>query len=153
MSFTPSPCWWTCSAISPFGVRGAVKTKRMSFCDHQVRRAVANLGLEAGERYRRETPQGAVVGGRLSGVAHPELDIVDALDRQEVLGLGVGILVDVRAGLIGRALLNVRLDQRVCHLENLRLSAEHTREGRTADVGQFWHDPLSGRAVGTPTRP
>jgi hypothetical protein len=102
--------------------------------DHQIRRPVANFGLEAGERYRSESPQSAVVRGRLSGIAHPELDIVDALDRQKILGLGVGILVDVRAGLIGRALRNVRLDQRVRHLENLRLSAEHTREGRTADV-------------------
>ncbi len=31
MSWTPSPCSRTCSAISPSGVSGAVKTKRMSF--------------------------------------------------------------------------------------------------------------------------
>ena len=31
MSWTPSPCARTCSAISPSGVSGAVNTNRMSF--------------------------------------------------------------------------------------------------------------------------
>ena len=31
MSWTPSPCSRTCSAISPSGVSGAVKTKRIPF--------------------------------------------------------------------------------------------------------------------------
>ncbi len=31
MSWTPSPCLRTCSAISESGVRAPVKTKRMSF--------------------------------------------------------------------------------------------------------------------------
>ena len=31
MSWTPSPCSRTCSAISPSGVSGAVNTNRMSF--------------------------------------------------------------------------------------------------------------------------
>ena len=72
--------------------------------DH-VRGAVADLRLEAGERGRREAPQRAVVRGRLARVAHPELDVVDALERQEVLRLGVGVLVDLRAGLVERGLI------------------------------------------------
>ena len=71
---------------------------------HHVRGAVADLGLQAGERGRREAPQRAVVVRRLARIADPELDVVDALQRQEVLGLGVGVLVDVRAGLVERAL-------------------------------------------------
>ena len=55
---------------------------------HDVARAVADPGLEAGERDRREAPQRAEVGRRLAGVADPELDVVDAVERQEVLGLG-----------------------------------------------------------------
>ena len=71
--------------------------------DHHVAGPVADLGLEAAERDRREAPQGAVVGGRLAGVADPELDVVDALERQEVGGLGVGVRVDPGARLVGGA--------------------------------------------------
>ena len=103
MSFTPSPCSRTCSAISPSGVSGAVRTKRDVVLPHHVARPVADPGLEAGERDRREAPQRAVVGRRLAGVADPELDVVDALERQEVLRLGVGVLVEPGAGLVGGA--------------------------------------------------
>src|SRR2546423_1018245 len=61
-----------------------------------------DAGLEPREGDGREAPQGPVVGRGLAGVAHPELDAVDALERQEVLGLRIGILVDVRAGLVRR---------------------------------------------------
>ena len=71
--------------------------------DHDVAGAVANLRLEPAERDRREAPQCPVVGGSLAGVADPELDVVDALERQEVFGLGVGVRVDPGAGLVGRA--------------------------------------------------
>ena len=62
--------------------------------DHDVAGPVADLGLEAAEGDRRESPQGAVVSGRLARVAHPELDVVDAVERQEVLRLRVGVRVD-----------------------------------------------------------
>ena len=69
--------------------------------DHHVAGPVADLRLEAAEGDRREAPQGPVVGGGLAGVADPELDVVDALERQEVRGLGVGVRVDPGAGLVG----------------------------------------------------
>ena len=59
--------------------------------DHDVARPVADLGLEAAERDRGEAPQRAVVGRGLAGVADPELDVVDAVERQEVGRLGVGV--------------------------------------------------------------
>ena len=68
---------------------------------HDVARAVPDLRLEAAERDRGEPPQGAEVRRRLAGVAHPELDVVDAVERQEVLGLGIGVAVDPGAGLVG----------------------------------------------------
>ena len=63
---------------------------------HHVAGPIPDAGLQAGERDRREAPQRAVVRRRLAGIADPELDVVDALERQEVLRLGVGVLV--RAG-------------------------------------------------------
>ena len=72
--------------------------------DHDVAGPVADLGLETAEGDRGEAPQRAVVGRGLAGVADPELDVVDALERQEVGGLGVGVRVDPGAGLVGGAL-------------------------------------------------
>ena len=69
--------------------------------DHDVARPVTDLGLEATEGDRREAPQRPVVGRRLAGVADPELDVVDALERQEVGRLVVGVLVDPGARLVG----------------------------------------------------
>ena len=103
MSWTPSPCARTCSAISPSGVSGAGEHEPDVVLDHDVAGPVADLGLEAAEGDRREAPQRAVVGRRLAGVADPELDVVDALERQEVGGLGVGVRVDPGAGLVGGA--------------------------------------------------
>ena len=74
---------------------------------HHVADPVADAGLEARVGDRREAPQGAVVVGGLLGVADPELDVVDAVERQEVLRLRVGVLVDVGAGLVGGALVAV----------------------------------------------
>ena len=84
--------------------------------DHDVARPVADLRLEAAEGDRREAPQGAVVGRGLAGVADPELDVVDALERQEVGGLGVGVRVDPGAGLVGgtREMVSVIADLRCC---------------------------------------
>ena len=101
MSRTPSPWARTCSAISPSGVSGAGQHDPDVVLPHDVARAVADAGLEAREGDRREAPQRAEVGRRLAGVAHPELDVVDAVERQEVLGLGVGVLVDMGARLVG----------------------------------------------------
>ena len=71
--------------------------------DHDVAGPVADLRLEPAERDRGEAPQGPVIGRRLARVADPELDVVDAVERQEVGGLGVGVRVDPGAGLVGRA--------------------------------------------------
>jgi hypothetical protein len=72
--------------------------------DHDVARPIAHLRLQATERDRREPPQRPVVGARLASVANPEFDVINALERQEVLRLGVGILVDPGAGLVGGTL-------------------------------------------------
>ncbi len=85
--------------------------------DHEVRGPVADARLETGVRDGREAPQRAVIGRRLAGVAHPELDIVDALERQEILRLGVRVLVDVRAALVCGA-----AGKRLGHLINLRFA-------------------------------
>ncbi len=69
--------------------------------DHDVAGPVADLRLEAAERDRREAPQRPVVRGRLAGVTHPELDVVDALERQEVLRPCIGVRIDPGAGLVG----------------------------------------------------
>ena len=71
---------------------------------HHVAGAVPDPGLQAGERDRGEAPQRAVVRRRLAGIADPELHVVDALERQEVLRLGVSVLVEPGAGLVGGAL-------------------------------------------------
>src|SRR5687767_13435079 len=72
---------------------------------HYVRGSVADLGLQAGIGGGREAPQRAEVGRRLTRVTHPELDVVDALERQEVLRFLVGVLVEVRTALVDRALV------------------------------------------------
>ena len=103
MSWTPSP--WRADVLGDLAVgrqrRGEHEPDVV--LDHDVARPVADLRLEAAEGDRREAPQGAVVGGRLAGVADPELDVVDALERQEVGRLGVGVRVDPGAGLVGGA--------------------------------------------------
>ena len=53
-----------------------------------------DLGLEPAERDRGEAPQRAVIRSGLAGVAHPELDVVDAVEWQEVGGLLVSSRVD-----------------------------------------------------------
>ena len=71
--------------------------------DHHEAGPIAHAGLEPGVRHRREAPQRAVVVRGLLGVADPELDVVDAVERQEVLRLVGGVGIDDRAGLVGRA--------------------------------------------------
>jgi hypothetical protein len=71
--------------------------------DHDVAGAVTDLGLEAAICDWGEAPQRAVVGGRLAGVADPELDVVDAVKRQEIARFGIGVRIDPGAGLIRRA--------------------------------------------------
>ena len=71
--------------------------------DHHVAGPVTDLGLEAAERDRGEAPQSAVVVRGLARVADPELDVVDALEREEVGRLVVGVRVDPGAGLVGGA--------------------------------------------------
>ena len=60
---------------------------------HEVAGSVADLRLQATECHGREAPQGSVAGGGLAGVADPELDVVDALEGQEVGDPGVGVRV------------------------------------------------------------
>ena len=85
---------------------------------HDVADAIADARLEARVGDRREAPQRAEVVRRLLGVADPELDVVDAVQGQEVLGLLVGVLVEVRAGLVGGA-----AGDRLGHVNGLRSSA------------------------------
>ena len=49
--------------------------------DQDVRGPVADLRLEPGEGDRAEAPQRPVVGRGLAGVADPELDVVDPVER------------------------------------------------------------------------
>ena len=83
------------------GGQGRGKHERDVVAAHHVARPVADAGLEAGERDRREAPESPVISRGLAGVADPELDVVDALEGQEVLGLGEGVLVQPGAGLVG----------------------------------------------------
>jgi len=69
--------------------------------DHDEAGPIPNAGLESRVGHRREAPQRAVIVCGLLRVADPELDVVHAVERQEVLRLGVGILVDVGARLVG----------------------------------------------------
>src|SRR5712691_1727895 len=91
--------------LGDLAVRGQRRREdeRDVVASHHIARPVADSGLQTRERDRREAPQGAVVGRRLAGVADPELDMVDAIEREEVLGLRVGVLVDPGAGLVGGA--------------------------------------------------
>ena len=88
MSWTPSPCRATCSASLAVRRDGRGEDEADVVLDHHVAGPVADPGLEAGIGDRREPPQGPEVVRRLLGVAHPELDVVDALERQEVGRLG-----------------------------------------------------------------
>ena len=69
--------------------------------DHDVARPVADLRLEAAERDGREAPQRPVVGRRLPGVPDPEFHVVDAVDRQEIGGLGIRVGIHAGARLVG----------------------------------------------------
>ena len=104
MSWTPSPC--CADVLGDLAVRRERRREHEPdvVLDHHVARPVADLRLEAAERDRREAPQRPVVGARLAGVAHPELDVVDAVQRQEIAGFGVRVRVDPGAGLVGGAL-------------------------------------------------
>ena len=86
---------------------------------HHVAGAVADAGLQARIGDRREAPQGTEVVRRLARVADPELDVVDAVERQEVLRLRVGVLVDVGAGLVGGALRRGFPGDRIGHRTRL----------------------------------
>ena len=93
----------TCSAISPSGDSGAVNTKRMSFWTMTKLDRSRTPVSEPRVGHRREAPQGSVVVRGLLGVPDPELDVVDALEGQEVLRLGGRVRVDDRACLVGGA--------------------------------------------------
>ena len=84
----------------PIGGEWRGEHQRDVVAPHDVRGAVADAGLQSRVGDGREAPERAVVGDRLASVADPELDVVDALERQEVLRLSEGILVDVGAGLV-----------------------------------------------------
>ena len=83
------------------GRQGAGQDERDVVAPHHVARAIANTRLKPGIGDRREAPQGSEVVGGLARVTDPELDVVNALERQEVLCFLVGVLVEVRAGLVG----------------------------------------------------
>ena len=69
--------------------------------DQHVAGAVPNAGLQARVSDGGEAPQGPIVGGRLLGVGDPELDVVDALEGQEILCFVGGIRIDHGASLVG----------------------------------------------------
>ena len=71
--------------------------------DQDIAGAVPHAGLQARVGDRGEAPQGPIVGGRLLGVGDPELDVVDALEGEEVLRLGGCIGVDDGTRLVGGA--------------------------------------------------
>ena len=81
--------------------QGAGQDERDVVAPHHVARPIAHPRLEPGVGDRCEPPQSSEVVGGLAGVADPELDVVDGLERQEVLCFLVGILVDVGACLVG----------------------------------------------------
>ena len=88
MTLTPSPWrrWW--APISWLGVSAPVSTRRMRPCVQHVRHAVAHAGLQPA--YATSVKPNALhveVGG-LRGVADPELDVVDAVERHQVLAGG-----------------------------------------------------------------
>src|SRR6185369_159316 len=95
-----------------------------------IRDAIADAGLQARVGDRGEAPQRPVVVGRLLGVPDPELDVVDAVQGQEVLRLLVGVLVEVGAGLIGGALGDGVAGNRVGH----RTAAPVLQPGRGGPV-------------------
>ena len=66
---------------------GAGEDDRDVVLPHDVAGPVADAGLEARVGDRREAPQRAEVVRPPAGVADPELDVVDAVERQEVLRL------------------------------------------------------------------
>ena len=68
---------------------------------HDVAGAVPDARLQPRERDRREAPQRPEVRGSLARVADPELDVVDAVEREEVLRLGERVLVEMGARLVG----------------------------------------------------
>src|SRR4051794_7988632 len=107
---------------------------------HDEARPVADAGLESGKGDRGEAPQRPEVVRRLLRVADPELDVVDALQRQEVLGLVVGVLVDVRAGLVGGPAAD-----RVGHVAGLRAVTAATRTPDRAAARPRDGDPALGR--------
>ena len=107
--------------------------------DHDVARPVADLRLEPAEGDRREAPQRAVVGRRLAGVADPELDVVDAVERQEVGRLGVGVRIDPGARLVGGP-AGQRLGHRASPLRAGRPRGRRRAAAATArGVGQWRH--------------
>src|SRR2546426_1022583 len=69
--------------------------------DQDVAGAVPHAGLQARVGDRDEAPQGPIVRGGLLGVGDPEFDVVDALEREEVLRLGGGIGVYDGTRLVG----------------------------------------------------
>ena len=54
--------------------------------------AVAAAGFRAGVGDQRHAERGAVEVGRLARVADEELDVVSALEGEEVYGLGCGVV-------------------------------------------------------------
>ena len=149
MSWTPSP--WRADVLGDLAVgrqrRGEHEPDVV--LDHDVARPVADLGLEAAERDRREAPQRAVVGRGLAGVADPELDVVDALERQEVGGLGVGVRVDPGAGLVGGAAGDRSASSRVSPAVAGRRSASRTAGVWPSMLRLACHTGAHGRRCST----
>ena len=126
--------------------QGAGQDERDVVPAHHVADPVADPGLEPGIGDRGEAPQRPEVVGRLLGVADPELDVVDALERQEVLGLVVGVLVDDGAGLVGGA-----AGDRVGHAAGL--PAVRRRRRRAARPGPTATERRPGTGPGWSGRP
>ena len=71
--------------------------------DQHVAGSITDAGLQPRVGDRGEAPQGPIVGGRLLGVADPELDVVDAFEGEEILRLAGGVGIDDGSRLVGGA--------------------------------------------------
>ncbi len=109
--------------------------------DHHVAGPVADLRLEPAERHGREAPQRAVVVRCLAGVADPELDVVDAIDRQEVGGLRVRVGIDAGTRLVGGPARQGLGHERISAAGGSGPGCRASREGETTarGVGQWRH--------------
>ena len=101
MSFTPSPCTRANSPISRVAPERAREHEAdLALLEH-VARAVANAGLRARVGDAVEAERVLVVVRRLLRVADPQLDVVPAVQRHEVLAHAARSVLRGRPGHVG----------------------------------------------------